>query len=142
MTIVTDKDVLNHPLCARMAEEKEKGLKLIYGAADNRCRYHPLNTDNKQVSLLSQGMCPTAFLNLYPTLLALHCNNDQSKLKMNPAGEIISCPLGVEGVRFRVYSSKSVESVDVTFHNQKIFLPSMAPISCQWIHCKPRTSPG
>jgi uncharacterized repeat protein (TIGR04076 family) len=106
MSKIIDKEVLSHPLCARMAEEKERGLKLLYDATDNRCRYHPLNSGNKQVSLLSQGMCPTAFLNLYPTLLALHCNHDQSKLKMNPAGEIISCPLGSEGVSFRVYSLK------------------------------------
>ncbi len=117
MSTITNKEVSSHPLCARMAEEKEKGLKLVYDATDNRCRYHPLNSDNKQVSLLSQGMCPAAFLNLYPTLLALHCNQNKSKLKMNPAGEIISCPLGSDGVSFRIYSSKRKFNPWVYFKN-------------------------
>ena len=33
MSKIIDKEVLSHPLCARMAEEKERGLKLLYDAA-------------------------------------------------------------------------------------------------------------
>lgn len=98
---------MTHPLCAKMLEEKEQNLKLFFDANDNRCRYHSKNADKKEVNILSQGMCPVAYMNLYPALFALHLNHNESKLKINPREHVIQCPLGSDGITFKVYTSKS-----------------------------------
>ena len=95
-----------HPLCALMVEEQDQNLKATFDANDNRCRYHSKEAKDKQVPLLSQGMCPVAYLNLYPTLFALHLNQNESLIKFDPKGHQISCPLGSEGVSFKVQRTK------------------------------------
>ena len=96
-----------HPVCALMVEEQDQNLKATFDASENRCRYHSKEAEDKQVPLLSQGMCPVAYLNLYPTLFALHLNQNESLLKVDPEGHQIRCPLGPEGVSFKVHKTKA-----------------------------------
>ena len=95
-----------HSICSLMVEEKEQNLTATFDANDNRCRYHSGESKEKQVPLLSQGMCPVAYLNLYPTLFALHLNQNKSLIKFNPKGHKICCPIGSEGVTFKVHRAK------------------------------------
>ena len=55
-------------------------------------------------------MCPVAYLNLYPTLFALHLNQDESALKFDLEDHNIQCPLGSDGVSFKVHRTKAVLS--------------------------------
>ena len=96
-----------HPVCALMVEEQDQNLKATFDASENRCRYHSKEAEDKQVPLLSQGMCPVAYLNLYPTLFALHLNQNESLIKFDPEGHRISCPLGSNGVSFKVHRTKA-----------------------------------
>ena len=64
-----------------MVEERDQNLKATFDANDNRCRYHSKEAKDNQGPLLSQGMCPVAYLNLYPTLFALHLNQNESLIK-------------------------------------------------------------
>jgi uncharacterized repeat protein (TIGR04076 family) len=93
-----------------MCEEKSKDLKATFEANDNRCRYHAKEAEDKKVPLLSQGMCPVAYLNLYPTLFALHLNQDESAIKFNLRDHNIQCPLGSDGVSFKVHRTKAALS--------------------------------
>ena len=95
-----------HPICVQMVNEKELSSQVTYVANDNNCRYHPGNTENDQIPLLSQGMCPVAYLHVYPTLLALHLNQNQSKIKIDSNQLEIYCPLGSDGVLFKTYTAK------------------------------------
>lgn len=89
-----------------MVEEKDQPPKATYEANDHNCRYHPGNTDDEQVSLISQGMCPITYLHIYPTLLALHLNLEESKINIDASELNIYCPLGKDGVLFKAYTSK------------------------------------
>jgi uncharacterized repeat protein (TIGR04076 family) len=106
MSLSTDKNEKAHVLCDLMVEERDLDLKATFDANDNRCRYHSTETDNKQVPLLSQGMCPAAYLNMYPTLFALHLNQDESQIKFKLEGHQVQCPLGSKGISFKVHRSK------------------------------------
>ena len=97
---------MSHPICTQMVEEKEKPPQATYEANDHNCRYHPGNTDGEKVSLISQGMCPVAYLHIYPTLFALHLNQKDSKKKIEPSQLNICCPLGSDGVSFKAYTTK------------------------------------
>ena len=97
---------MTHPICSRMVEEKELNLKLVYEANDNRCRYHEKSSNDKYINIFSQGMCPIAYMNLYPTLFALHLNQNSAKLKINPKGHTVFCPIGADGVQFKVYTKR------------------------------------
>jgi uncharacterized repeat protein (TIGR04076 family) len=98
---------VSHPICDLMVEEKERNPQAIFEANDNRCRYHSAAAENKQVPILSQGMCPVAYLNLYPTLFALHLNQDESLIRFSSKGQVVQCPAGPEGVSFRVFRTKA-----------------------------------
>ena len=95
-----------HPICVQMVNEKELSSEVIYEANDNNCRYHPANTENEKIPLLTQGMCPVAYLHVYPTLLALHLNQNNSKIKIDSSELEIHCPLGSDGVIFKTYTTK------------------------------------
>lgn len=95
-----------HPLCSIVLEEDKQNVLKVLDVNDNRCRYHPLRNKHRGVNITSQGMCPLAYSNLYPTLFALHCNQDRSKLRLNPDHIIKQCPLGSDGVSFNVYTTK------------------------------------
>jgi uncharacterized repeat protein (TIGR04076 family) len=97
---------MSHPICAKMVAEKEQPPKATYEANDHNCRYHPGNIENEEISLLSQGMCPITFLHIYPTLFALHLNQNKSKIKINSNDLNIYCPLGTDGVLFKTYTTK------------------------------------
>ena len=95
-----------HPICEKMVEEKESPPQATYEANDHNCRYHPGNTKNEEIPLLSQGMCPAAYLQIYPTLFALHLNQKKTKIK-TPLDELnIYCPLGSDGVLFKAYTTE------------------------------------
>ena len=96
-----------HPVCALMVDERDQNLKATFDANNNNCRYHSIEAEDKQVPLLSQGMCPVAYLNLHPTLFALHLNQNESLIKFDPKGHQISCPLGSDGVTFKVHKTKA-----------------------------------
>tara|TARA_B100000315_G_scaffold186392_2_gene175784 strand:+ start:1994 stop:3208 length:1215 start_codon:yes stop_codon:yes gene_type:complete len=96
-----------HPVCTLMVEERDQSPKATFDANDNRCRYHSTKAEGKQVPLLSQGMCPTAYLNLYPTLFGLHLNQDESQIKFDSKEHHIHCPLGTEGISFKVQRTKA-----------------------------------
>jgi len=52
-------------------------------------------------------MCPIAYLNIYPTLFALHLNLKDSKKKIDPSQLNVYCPIGSEGVKFKAYTTKT-----------------------------------
>ncbi|HIF03703.1 MAG TPA: hypothetical protein EYQ84_10645 [Nitrospinaceae bacterium] len=89
-----------------MVEEKDHQLKLVYDANDNRCRYHEKSSGDKSINIFSQGMCPIAYMNLYPTLFALHLNQEPNQLKIDPQNHVIYCPVGSDGVQFKVYTKR------------------------------------
>ena len=89
-----------------MVEERDLPPRATYEANDHNCRYHPGNGENEKISLVSQGMCPIAYLHLYPTLFALHLNQKKSEIKIGPDELNIHCPLGSDGVRFKTYTTK------------------------------------
>lgn len=95
-----------HPICSRMVEEKGQKLKLVYDANDNRCRYHEKSSDDKNINIFSQGMCPIAYMNLYPTLFALHLNQEPDQLQIDPNNHTVYCPIGRDGVQFKVYTKR------------------------------------
>ena len=66
-----------------MVEERDLPPRATYEANDHNCRYHPGNGENEKISLVSQGMCPIAYLHLYPTLFALHLNQKKSEIKIS-----------------------------------------------------------
>jgi uncharacterized repeat protein (TIGR04076 family) len=106
---------MHHPICDQMVNEKELPSKVTYEANDNNCRYHPGNTENDKIPLLSQGMCPVAYLHVYPTLFALHLNQNKSKVKLDSRDLEIHCPLGSDGVLFKTYTTKIKTSFLDTF---------------------------
>ena len=97
---------MSHPICNKMVEEKENPPQATYEANDHNCRYHPGNTGDEKVPLISQGMCPIAYSHIYPTLFALHLNQNDSKKKIGPNQLNIYCPLGADGVKFKAYTTK------------------------------------
>jgi len=108
-----------------MVEEKELPPKASYEANDNNCRYHPGNNDNETIPLISQGMCPIAYMHVYPTLFALHLNQNNSKTKLGSKDLNVYCPLGSDGVRFKIYTTE-VETSLIDFVKQ--FFTKMNPL--------------
>lgn len=88
--------------CNIVLREKKQKEIMVRDVNDNRCRYHPLSSRRQKVSLVSQKMCPLAYLNLYPILFALHCSQDSSKLRVDSKK---LCPLGLEGIEFKIYTT-------------------------------------
>jgi uncharacterized repeat protein (TIGR04076 family) len=98
---------MTHPICTLMVEEQDQNLEVTFDANDNRCRYHSKEAEHKKLPLLSQGMCPVAYLNIYPTLFALHLNQNESVIKFNLKDHNIQCPLGSNGVSFKVHRTRA-----------------------------------
>ncbi len=89
--------------CDIVIQERFSNKIKVFSVNDDRCRYHRLKSKGVDGNIISKGMCPLAYLNLYPVLFALHTIRNASRQTFGSESLLKRCPLGDDGVLFSIF---------------------------------------
>ena len=90
---------------------------VVTSVNDSRCRYHRPNTIRSSRTILPPEICPLLYMAAYPFLFALHTIQDITTCaKMGLSSERL-CPLGHEGVTYKVFAEENPLSLKSCLRN-------------------------